>query len=538
MPTIALDCGVPKASRTVFQPTTPDELPSDPSLLREMLWEVLQSNDELAQQVAFLKRALWGKKSEKLVSEDQLALFEEVKKRLGLAKGDEDGSDDSPARMPKTKAKTKRGGKRDKKRGRFIGGTVPANTPVQTTRIGLDGATCPQCGDPLCLLGTDSRKRVGFEPGHFYVNETLVETGICPKHPHQSLHTPLGPDFIVPGGVMANDLLCQVVSDKFADNLPLNKQSARFLRKGVHLRSSTLSRNVIAFATLGEHIVDAMREELFHSDWLQGDATGMPILVGDLGQAHSGHLWVYSNGESAVFEASMTKHADIPRTFLEGFQGVWLCDGASDYNAVASLPGVDRGGCWSHARRYVFDARNDNVEALIGIQMIKDLFMGERTAVLLDLEQRHAHRQKHAAPLVERIRVWVEEQRTSDHVVQRHRSAFAKAVNYLHNQWTRLTLFLDHPEIPIHNNRSELLLRGPVTGRKNWLFAGSPKGADASATLFSLTATCMLQGIDPIEYLEDVMPGLADKTKKQVAELTPARWAARRLSEKSEAAAK
>lgn len=489
-----------------------------------MLWEVLQSNDELTQQVAFLKRALWGTKSEKLVSKDQLALFEEAKKRLGLDKD----KNEPPGRMPKDKAKTRRGGKRDKKRGRFRGGTVPEDTPVQTTHIHLDGATCPECGDPLDVLGTDSRKRVEYQPGHFYVQETVVETGICLKHPHKSIFTPDGPDFIVSGGVMGNDLTCKVVTDKFADNIPLNRQSSRFKRKGVRLVSSTLSRNVIAFAALGVHIVDAMRDELLESDWLQGDATGFPILVGDLGHAHSGHLWVCSNGETAVFQASMTKHAEIPRTFLEGFQGVWLCDGASDYNGVASLPGVERSGCWAHGRRYIFEARNDNVEAYVGLGMIRDLFMGERVAMLLDLEERRAHRKKFALPIIKRLHDWVEEQRKSKHVILRHKSAFAKALNYLHNQWARLILFLEHPEIPIHNNRSELLLRGPVTGRKAWLFAGSPKGADASAILYSLTATCMLQGIDPEEYFKDVMPGLGNKTKKQVAELTPAKWAARK----------
>ncbi len=489
---------MPKARRTVLRPTTPDELPSDPDQLRVMLWEVLQVNDELTQQVAFLKRALWGKKSEKLVSADQLALFEKIQKRLGLDKKEK--GEDAPPRMPKGKARTRRGGKRKKKRSRFIGGTVPADTPVETTHIRLDCATCPVCGTSLCLLGSDSRKRVGFVPGHFYVEETVVETGICFQHPGESLYTPEGPDFIVPGGVMANDLLCQVICDKFADNIPLNKQSARARRKGVRLGSSTLSRNVIACAALAGHIVNAMRDELLQSSWLQGDATSLPILIGDLGQTHSGHLWVYSNGETAVFQASMTKHAIIPQTFLDGFQGVWLCDGASDYNAVAHLAGVERGGCWSHARRYLFEARNDHVAALDGLERIRTLFMGERVAMLLDLEQRRAHRKTYAAPVVERIRTWVDEQRKSEQVLQRHKSAFAKAVNYLHNQWARLILFLEHPEIPVHNNRSELLLRGPVTGRKVWLFAGSPTGADANATLFSLTATCMLQGIDPLVY--------------------------------------
>lgn len=162
---------------TVLHPTTPEELPDDAVLLKEMLWSALQSNDELSQKVAWLQRMLFGKKSEKLVSPDQLALFEEAKKRLGLDRPDEE----PPPRLPKDKAKTSRGGKRDKKRGKFLGGTVPKNTPVETTRIELAGETCPVCGDALTKLGEDSRKRVAWVPGHFVVRETIVETGFCPK---------------------------------------------------------------------------------------------------------------------------------------------------------------------------------------------------------------------------------------------------------------------------------------------------------------------------------------------------------------------
>ena len=114
---------------------------------------------------------------------------------------------------------------------------------------------------------------------------------------------------------------------------------------------------------------------------------------------------------------------------------------------------------------------------------------------------------------------------------ERPKSAFAKAVNYLHRQWAALTLFLSKPMIEIHNNRSELLLRGPVTGRHAWLFAGSPNGAEASAIWFSLVASCMLQGIDPAVYLRAVLPGLSKKTPTQVRALTPAKWAEARRTE-------
>lgn len=536
-----------------LHPTSPEELPDDVGLLKAMLWQVLESHDELTQQVAWLKRALWGKKSEKLLSPDQMALFKEATQRLGMvpgAPGDEDHehispepsdeaasgqhgrpTDGKPARMPTERPKTRRGGKRDKVRGSFLGGTVPENTPVETTHVCLDGATCPVCGEELTLLGADSRKRVEFRPGHFYVRETVVETGICLEHPHESLFTPEGPDFIVPGGVLGNELVCKVIVDKHADGLPLRRQSKRFARKGVNLRDATLSRNLIATAALAGHIVDAMRDELLDSPWLQGDATGFPILVGNLGQTHPGQLWVYSNGESAVFQCSMTKHADIPRDFLDGYKGVWLADGASNYNAVADQPGVERAGCWSHARRYVFEAREEHIAAIEGLGLIRDLFMSERVTMTLPAPERLVHRETHAAPLVARIRAWVDRWRVHEDVVRRPKSAFARAVNYLHRQWTALELFLKKPEIEVHNNRSELLLRGPVVGRRAWLFAGSPAGADASAVWFSLVASCMLQSEDPIVYLRDVLPGLGKKTKSQIRELTPARWAAARRAQ-------
>lgn len=535
-------------SRTPPPLKSPDELPDDVGLLKAMLWEVLQSNDELAQQVAWLKRALWGQKSEKLVSPQQLALFEEVKRRLGLVPGapgeeaheavDPAGdpspptNEGAPPRMPTGRPKTRRGGKREKTRGKFLGGTVPLGTPVETTHVCLNGAACPICGTVLTRLGADSRKRVEFRPGHFFVLETVVETGICLEHPHDSLFTPEGPDFIVPGGVLGNEAICQVIVDKFADNLPLHKQSKRIARSGVNIPDATLSRNVIATAALAQHIVDAMRDELLESPWLQGDGTGFPVLIGDLGHALPAQLWVYSNGETAVFQVSMTKHAEYPVAFLQGFDGVWLADGASNYNAVANLPGVERAGCWSHARRYVFDARNDHVAAHEGLALIRDLFLAERAPMTLTLPERQVHRTAHAAPLVTRIRDWVDRWRVDPNVVLRPKSAFAKALNYLYRQRAPLELFLERPEIDVHNNRSELLLRGPVTGRHAWLFAGSPQGADASAVWFSLVASCMLLAIDPLVYLRDVLPGLGKKTRSEVRALTPARWAATRAAAK------
>ena len=135
---------------------------------------------------------------------------------------------------------------------------------------------------------------------------------------------------------------------------------------------------------------------------------------------------------------------------------------------------------------------------------------------------------KYAQPIVDKLRTWILEQKDKPRVIQRPKSPFAKAIKYLDRQWGRLIMFLEHPEIAVHNNRSELLLRTPVIGRRNWLFAGSPQGATASAIHYSIVATCMLLVIDPMEYLDDVLPRLPNMKRSEVAAVTPAKWAAAR----------
>lgn len=229
-----------------LHPRSPDDLPDDVGLLKAMLWEVLASHDELTQQNAWLKRALWGKKSEKMVSPEQMALFKDATERLGMVPGepgDEDheyvspeqlsgaasgagdakgkeGKEGKPPRMPTSRAKTRRGGKRNKTRGCFLGGTVPAGTQVLTSRVCLNGATCPVCKKELTLLGADSRKRVEFQPGHFYVQETVVETGICLEHPHDSIYTQRGPISSCPGASSATRSCARSSSTGFPTDCP------------------------------------------------------------------------------------------------------------------------------------------------------------------------------------------------------------------------------------------------------------------------------------------------------------------------------
>jgi len=200
-----------------------------------------------------------------------------------------------------------------------------------------------------------------------------------------------------------------------------------------------------------------------------------------------------------------------------------LPDGAANDNAACASPNVERAGCWAHVRRKFFDARGENPAAFHALRQIRDLFLIEREAWALDAENRHRLRQEKAKPWVAHFRAWLRKELETEAPT----GGYFAALRYADNQWPRLLVFLDHPEVPIHNNASERALRGPVTGRKNWLFAGSEGGAEAAAVHFSMVASCMLAGIDPFVYLRDVLSRLPDAKPSVVKQLTPRAWAQR-----------
>ena len=503
-----------------------DPLPTDVATLQQMVRQLATSNNEMAQKLSWFQRMVFGKKSERLpepTDPHQVELFEDDDE---AAQGNDaplaqvPQSEERRATLRSGRPKTRRGGKRSRPRSPFRGGTVPHDAEVRTTHHRLE-QPCSVCEGPLTVISTDTRERVEWQPGHFFIEQDIVEAGVCPHHREAGLFTPPGTAYAIRGSVLGNRLLAKSIADKYADNLPHHRQVKRFARKGVNIGTSTLSRNSIAAAELLVHVVDADRARLLSSPWLQGDATGLPIVIGDQGRAQRGALWVYTNGEAAVFEVTLSQHGEHPARFLHGFEGVWLSDGASAYNAASAQPGVVRAGCLSHARRKLFEARHDDTSVYEALGLVREIFAIEREAKLLTDTQRLSIRQERSRPVVDKLRLWLQRHHDSP----RKKSALGRAITYLDRQWDRLVVFLEHPEIAVHNNLSELLLRTPVIGRKNWEFAGSVVGAAASAVHFSITVSCMLAGVDPEAYLYDVLPKLPSSKRAQVAELTPMRWA-------------
>ena len=226
-----------------------------------------------------------------------------------------------------------------------------------------------------------------------------------------------------------------------------------------------------------------------------------------------------STPKHVVYHAATSKHGAHIAAFLQGFRGILLADGRSEFNEVVAFFQFLGAACWSHARRYFFDAQTESpVLAAEAMALIGVLFDIEREIKDADLETRRRRRDTDTRAALVKIHDWL-----TRHVQgARPRSAIARAMQYNLNQWAALALCADHQEIPIHNNTSELRLRQAVTGRKKTLFAGSEGGAGSAAILYSIVASCRLHGRDPWTYLYDVLGRINDYPATRVIELSPA----------------
>jgi transposase len=452
-----------------------------------------ETAERLAHENELLKRALFGKKSEREVLSDQ---------QLSLLFGGEPDPPAEPAPEPEPEKKTRRG-----KGGRR---KVKDDTTVPKRRVEspVPSQACTACGGQLKHIGDAVSYRYEWVPGRFEKLEVVRPKCACPSCPSEGVVVADEPlPFALPKALCGNELLARVLADKFVDHLPLNRQARRMKREGLELAVSTLCGWVRQGAQALKPIAERIHREVVAGDWLRADATGMPVLDGKRvkGRTHRGQLWCYGNTHQVVFRYTPDKEGQTVQGLLSDFSGTLLVDGASDFNLVVRSENLTRAGCWAHARRYFFDARKTNPAAAArALATIRRLFMVERMARDEPADSRERIREQHTRPLLEEFKTWLQEQSTR----QPPRSPMGKAVGYTLRQWDRLVVFLENGQLPAHNNDTERDLRQPVVGRKAWLFAGSEGGAHSAAILFTLVGSCLLQGISPQSYLREVLDRL------------------------------
>ena len=501
----------------------PDALPTDPEDLRQYCAQLLaelgdkqQLIDKLTHQLALFRRYLYGRRSEHLDPTQLLLEF-----ASWVQAQQEPLAPSAPPPAAPAPARPRPGHGR---------APLPALLPRRRVEHALPDAacTCTACGAPLVKIGEETSEQLDYQPASLFVTEHVRFTYAC--HACEgTVMTAALPAAPIEKGRPGPGLLAQVITAKYADHLPLNRQVDIFARHGVTLARQTLSDWVAAAADLLAPLYADLKARVLASQVIHTDDTVVPVLDRERPDTRDGRLWVYvSDGHPAtiVYDYTADRSRAGPRAFLGDFRGYLQADAYAGYDALYATGHVVEVGCWAHARRYFFDAKaSDPARALPALGFIQQLYAVEREVKGADAATRRARRTEQALPVLARFRRWLDDQ--ADRLLPK--SPIGEAVGYTRAQWTALTRYCEDGALAIDNNVSERALRTVVTGRKNWLFCGSDAGGERTAILYTLVATCKAHGIDSWAYLRDVLDRIPTHSNLRRAELLPRQWKAAQL---------
>jgi transposase len=488
-----------------------------------MLAQISEKNDYLTLQLAQLRRAQSGRRSEK-INPDQLSLM------LKLFGGEELEDEEEPEptdELPATDKDPER--PRPKRRARRA--RPPKHLPREVIRYELSEADrrCETCGQDFTILGEDVSEQLEYVASHFLVKQHRREKGACGRCKN-GVKTAPGPDKLIAKGLPGTGLLAQVMVSKYGDHIPLTRQRSIYLREGVDLPVSTLCDWVAAVTDELSPIVDCIRGRALDSHLVQTDASGLKVLDrGDPENIRKGTMWcTVGDRKWAVFEYAKTgAGADGPWKALAGRTGFIQADASSVFDRLfdGQCANAVEVGCWAHARRKLFALKDTEPRVAYPLKLIGNLYKVESNADArgLDANARCKLRASRSAGILERLQRWL----TKTAAREPPESALAKACAYSLNHWEALTRFLEDGRLSLDNNLCELQIRSLAVGRKNYLHAGSDAGAQRAAAMYTILRTCALHGVSGYSYLKDVLDKLAEGwPKSRIDELLPEAYAA------------
>ena len=411
------------------------------------------------------------------------------------------------------------------------------NLPIEEIDYTLpeDQRVCPQCTGQLHEMGKDVRREIKIVPAQVFLvlhNRFKYTCRDCQIHqiktPIVAAPMPVSP---FPNSLASPTAVAHIMSQKFVLGIPLYRQEQSLQREGFTLSRQTMANWMITGASWLKKIYVHLLANLLKRDILHADETSLQVLKepGRDAQTKS-YMWLYRTGRHGLpivlYEYQPTREAVHPKTFLESFSGFLHVDGYAGYE---SLPNITLIGCWAHARRKFVDAVNlipaaerkkGDTPPHIGLAFCDRLFAIERGLRDLEPEERFARREALSKPILEEFRLWLDDMAGKT----LPKSLLGMAVNYCRNQWPKLTAFLSDGRLELDNNRSERSIKPFVIGRKNWLFANTPRGARSSAVIYSIIETAKENGLNPFAYLTylfEQLPNINCKDPQALDQLLP-----------------
>jgi transposase len=474
-------------------------------------------NKLLREKLDALLRKLFGAQSEKLDAAQLLLMLQ--------------GLDDRPKAEAPVEAEAPRRSTAASSPPRERGPRIPEHLPIVEEVI--DPEPVKACPEAWRHIGDEVTEQLDYEPARFFKRRIVRRKYARKDHPFAApliapLHTLQDRCIAAPG------LIAAVIVAKYCDHLPLYRQQSIFAtRHDVHIPRQTMAQWMALAADWLRPIYEHIRTGVLGGGYVQIDETPIEYLSPGHGQTKLGYLWSCARpGGDTVFAWHSSRAAECLQSLIPpAFRGIVQADGYAAYpafirahNASAGAEAIVLAGCWAHARRAIFEARENAPRATAWLlRQIGHLYHIERElrAGKAGPRLREAVRAAQSAPILRRLRTALPRLRPR-HLPQ---SALGRAITYTLDQWPALERFIGDGRIEIDNNGVENAIRPSAIGKKNWLFIGAADAGQRTAILYTIVESCRRRALDPLAYLRDILTRLPKAITSEIPTLTPEAWA-------------
>lgn len=486
--------------------------------LKQHVREVSSLKEEivfLKEQIEWFKKQIFGQKADKFVdlkNEQQLQFDGFDKLTLTPAEKKQSiGSHERKKRKPNGQDKI----------------TLPADLPVERQFIDIPEAEkiCPETGKTLVKIGEEITSKLAHKPGSYFIKQI-----VRPKYAHIEEGVAIAelPESLLKRCSADESLLADIIVKKFCDHLPLYRQSEMMAREGIRISRQILSEWVIRAGIALKPLYKMMLSQILESNNVFYDETPVDMLSPGKGKAHQAYMWVLVGGKASdppyrIYDFCTNRCHYNAAELLKGYHGVLHSDKYGAYESLANKKLLIWCPCWSHIRRKFIEAESGDPPFRDWVlRQIRYLFMLEKIAWARSEEERLRIRQEKEIPIIDRLIKAIKDKMINGKILPK--SKFKEALGYFCSLIPHLKNYTEHAWARLDNNVAERAVRPVAVGRKNWLFVGNEDGGEAAGILLSLVQSCRAIGVNPREYLEDVMRRLMAHSTKKLQEFLPDQW--------------
>lgn len=471
----------------------------------------------LKEQLDWLKRQVFGKRSERIIPQNKDQL--EFNNFGDLQKVEEE-----------KQAVAAHARKRPKKEGQDKI-TLPADIPVEEKiyDIAEGKGVCPKTGEPLVSIGEEVTHKLAFKPGSYFIKKIVRIKYAFKRNPDKGVLIADLPSSLLGRCFADESFLSGLMVKKYCDHLPLYRQSEMLSREGISISRQTLTRWVVKAGVALKPLYLLMIQSILQSGNAFVDETPVKMLDPGKGKTKEAYVWVLAGGKAKdppyrVYRFFENRKHCNAEELLEGFSGCLHSDKYGAYEKMANKKLFIWCPCMAHCRRKFFDIQSGDMKFRDDIlSLIQQLYKHEETAWERSSEERLKIRQENEEPIINKLIGEVKEKLKDPKVLPR--SNLMSALKYFYGLIPYLKNYLKDPFSHLDNNVAERAVRPLAIGRKNWLFFGSPEGGEAASIIYSFVQTCRGLGINPHDYLEEVMRRIMDHPANRLHELLPSEWA-------------